>query len=104
MIGVGGYFMITDGSFTPGKLVMFRAYGWRLFGPIQTLARVNDMVQRATAAGRRIFEVLDAPDELPDASDAIDVDEVRGEMELKDVRFSYTRSMAVPAMSSGNGE
>jgi ABC-type multidrug transport system fused ATPase/permease subunit len=92
MIGVGGYFMITDGSFTPGKLVMFRAYWWRLFGPIQTLARVNDMVQRATAAGRRVFEVLDAPDELPDASGAIEVREVRGDMELKDVTFSYRGS------------
>src|SRR5438874_2437287 len=104
MIGVGGYFMITDGSFTPGKLVMFRAYWWRLFGPIQTLARVNDMVQRATAAGKRIFEVLDAPDELPDASDAIDVHDVRGEMELRDVTFSYLHSGVGVPPASGNGE
>ena len=93
MIGVGGYFMIRDGvragSFTPGKLVAFRAYWWRLFGPIQTLARVNDMVQRATAAGRRIFEVLDAPDELPDDADARPIEKVRGEMELQNVSFRY---------------
>ncbi len=50
--------------FTLGTLLAFRAYWWRLFGPVQTLARVNDMVQRAVAAGRRVFEVLDAPDEL----------------------------------------
>ena len=93
MIGVGGYFMIRDGvragSFTPGKLVAFRAYWWRLFGPIQTLARVNDMVQRATAAGRRVFEVLDAPDELPDDADAKPIEHVRGEMELRNVSFRY---------------
>src|SRR5437667_4989324 len=89
MIGVGGYFMITDGSFTPGKLVMFRAYWWRLFGPINTLARVNDMVQRAIAAARRVFEVLDAPDELPDAPDAIVLGELRGAMELRSVSFAY---------------
>ena len=100
MIGVGGYFMIRDGvragSFTPGKLVAFRAYWWRLFGPIQTLARVNDMVQRATAAGRRIFEVLDAPDELPDDADARPIEQVRGEMELRNVSFRY------PGEISGN--
>ncbi len=89
MIGVGGYFMLSDGSFTPGELVAFRAYWWRLFGPIQTLARVNDMVQRATAAGRRVFEVLDAPDELPDAPDAIELNRVVGRMELREVSFSY---------------
>lgn len=89
MIGVGGYYMLTDGSFTPGKLVMFRAYWWRLFGPIQTLARVNDMVQRAVAAGGRVFQVLDAPDEMPDAPDARPIENVIGAMELRGVTFSY---------------
>ena len=89
MIGVGGYSILSGGSFTIGKLLAFRAYWWRLFGPIQTLARVNDMIQRASAAGRRVFEVLDAPDELPDAKDAIAVEHVRGDMELRNVSFSY---------------
>ncbi len=89
MIGVGGYSILTGGSFTLGKLLAFRAYWWRLFGPINTLARVNDMVQRAVAAGRRLFEVLDAPDELPDAPDAVHLDQIRGEMEFRDVSFSY---------------
>ena len=88
MIGVGGFYML-KGSFTPGDVVLFRAYWWRLFGPVQTLARVNDMVQRAVAAARRIFEVLDAPDELPDAPDAVVVDKIRGELELRNVTFAY---------------
>ena len=90
MIGVGGYYMLR-GMFSPGDVVLFRAYWWRLFGPVQTLARVNDMVQRASAAARRIFEVLDAPDELPDATDAKPVETVRGNMELRNVSFSYGR-------------
>ena len=89
MIGMGGYFILKDGSFTVGKLVLFRAYWWRLFGPVQTLARVNDMVQRAMAAARRVFEVLDAPDELPDAQGAVAVERVRGAMELRGVSFTY---------------
>jgi ABC-type multidrug transport system fused ATPase/permease subunit len=88
MIGVGGYYMIY-GSFSPGKLVMFRAYWYRLFGPISTLARVNDMVQRAVAAARRVFAVLDAPEELPDAPDAIPMPTVTGAMQLRNVTFAY---------------
>jgi ATP-binding cassette subfamily B protein len=65
-----------------------------LFGPIQTLARVNDMVQRATAAGRRVFEVLDAPDELPDRSDARAIEGVRGEMEVRGVTFKYASEVS----------
>lgn len=106
MLGVGGYLILTNGGFTVGKLLMFRAYWWRLFGPIQTLARVNDMVQRAVAAGRRVFEVLDAPEELPDAPGARAVDQVRGELELRDVTFAYQAAPAVPApdgAAEGNG-
>jgi ABC-type multidrug transport system fused ATPase/permease subunit len=92
MIGLGGYYMLqTPMRFTPGDAVLFRAYWWRLFGPVQTLARVNDMVQRASAAARRIFEVLDAPDELPDAPDANPVERLTGAMELRDVTFAYDR-------------
>src|SRR4051794_4668763 len=89
MIGVGGYSILSGGGFTVGELLAFRAYWWRLFGPIQTLARVNDMVQRAVAAARRVFEVLDAPDELPDAPDAVELTAVRGAMDLRHVTFAY---------------
>jgi ABC-type multidrug transport system fused ATPase/permease subunit len=91
MIGMGGYLIIEHphGSFTVGTLLMFRAYWWRLFGPVQTLARVNDMVQKARASAARVFEVLDAPDELPDAPDASPVGDVRGAMALRGVSFQY---------------
>jgi ATP-binding cassette subfamily B protein len=91
MIGVGGYLLLRhpNGSFTVGTLLLFRAYWWRLFGPVQTLARVNDLFQRARASGGRVFEVLDAPEELPDLPDAVAIDHVRGAMHLRDVSFRY---------------
>jgi ATP-binding cassette subfamily B protein len=100
MIGLGGYFLIAErdkpNGFTLGTLIMFRAYWWRLFGPVQTLARVNDMVQRAIAAGRRVFEVLDAPDELPDQENATAIEAVQGAMQLQDVTFAYDSSSLNP--------
>lgn len=89
MIGVGGYFYLAGKGFSIGDLIAFRAYWWRLYGPVQTLARVNDMIQRATAAGRRVFEILDAPDELPDAPNAARLEHVRGSLQLDDVTFAY---------------
>jgi ABC-type multidrug transport system fused ATPase/permease subunit len=96
MIGFGGYSILAGKGFTIGKLLAFRAYWWRLFGPVQTLARVNDMIQRATAAGKRVFEVLDAPDELPDAPDAVALEQVEGAMELRNVNFAYRGLGASP--------
>ncbi len=89
MIGLGGYLILTGSSFTVGKLLAFRAYWWRLYGPVQTLARVDDTVQRAGASARRVFEVLDAHDELPDAPDAIELQTVRGDMALERISFRY---------------
>jgi ABC-type multidrug transport system fused ATPase/permease subunit len=94
MIGVGGYSILTGGGFTIGKLLAFRAYWWRLFGPIQTLARVNDMIQRAIAAGKRVFEILDAPDELPDAADAQSLAHFTSAIELREATFSYGKEIA----------
>ena len=90
-LSIGGHVYIQNiwGTFSVGTLLMFRAYWWRLFGPVQTLARVNDMVQRGGAAGRRLFEVMDAPEELPDAPGAISVEKIRGAMQLVDVSFKY---------------
>jgi ATP-binding cassette subfamily B protein len=89
MLGVGGYSILTKGGFKVGMLLAFRAYWWRLFGPVQTLARVDDMVQRALASARRVFEILDAPDELPDDATAAALGRVTGAMELRDVTFRY---------------
>ncbi len=96
MIGVGGYLMLQrNAAFTVGDLVVFRSYWWRLFGPIQTLARLNDMVQRANAACRRVFDVLDAPEELPEPADARAVGRVSGAMQLRGVSFRYPTGDAV---------
>jgi ABC-type multidrug transport system fused ATPase/permease subunit len=75
-------------------LLAFRAYWWRLFGPVQTLARVNDTVQRAMASARRVFELLDAPDEMPDAPNAEILDHVRGGISLENVTFRYPNEVS----------
>ncbi len=103
MIGLGGYLILAGKGFTLGKLLLFRSYWWRLFGPVQTLARVNDMVQRASAAARRVFEVLDAPDEMPDDADARPLTQIVGEMKLEGVKFSYGRTGHQPLPDSAPG-
>lgn len=89
MIGVGAYFVLR-GEFTIGGLVAYRGYWWQLFAPVFSLAQVNEMIQRAIAAASRVFEVLDAPEEVTDAPDAIVVDTVRGHIRFDRVSFAYT--------------
>ena len=70
-------------------MVSFYMYISRFFNPIQTLAEQFDMLQRSFAAAEKIFTVLDMTPELTDAPDAIDLPELRGEIEFRDVWFSY---------------
>ncbi len=70
-------------------IVSFYMYISRFFNPIQTLAEQFDMLQRSFAAAEKIFTILDMVPEVQDAEDAIELDEIKGEIEFKDVWFCY---------------
>ena len=87
-IGYGAW-LILHGQFTVGGLVAYRGYGRYFFGPIDDLTQINDTVQRAVAAGNRIFAVLDAPVTVTDAPGALDLPPISGEIVFEDVSFCY---------------
>ena len=76
-------------AITSGVLVTFYMYISRFFNPIQTLAEQFDMLQRSFASAEKIFTIMDMVPEVVDAQDAIELNEIRGEIEFKDVWFSY---------------
>src|SRR5262249_52114608 len=68
-IGYGGW-LVLHGEFTIGGLLAYRGYWWQLFSPVNSLATINELLQRANAAGARVFELLDAPESITDARNA----------------------------------
>ena len=70
-------------------VVSFYMYISRFFNPIQTLAEQFDMLQRSFASAEKIFSILDMVPEVVDEEDAIELDEIKGEIEFKDVWFAY---------------
>ncbi len=70
-------------------MVSFYMYISRFFNPIQTLAEQFDMLQRSFAAAEKIFTILDMAPEIVDEPDAIELPELRGEIEFRDVWFCY---------------
>ena len=72
-----------------GILVAFYQYISRFFNPIQTLAEQFDMLQQSFAGAEKIFGILDMVPEVVDEEDAIELEEIRGEIEFKDVWFAY---------------
>lgn len=70
-------------------MVSFYMYISRFFNPIQTLAEQFDMLQRSFAAAEKIFTIMDMEPEVVDEPDAMELSELRGEIEFKDVWFCY---------------
>ena len=70
-------------------MVAFYMYISRFFNPIQTLAEQFDMLQKSFASSEKIFSILDMVPEVVDEPDAMDLPEIKGEIEFKDVWFAY---------------
>ena len=91
-IGCKGY--IRDTTFlgqtiTSEIVVAFYMYISRFFNPIQALAEQFDMLEQSFAAAEKIFTILDMVPEVVDSPDAIELEEIKGEIEFKDVWFAY---------------
>jgi ABC-type multidrug transport system fused ATPase/permease subunit len=74
---------------TLGVLVAFLSYVTRFFQPIQELSRLFTTLQSAMAGGEQVLNLLDTPAEVADLPGAIDLPEVRGQVELEQVSFRY---------------
>ena len=72
-----------------GVIVSFYMYISKFFNPIQTLAEQFDMLQRSFASAEKIFTILDMVPEVVDEEDVMELEEIRGEIEFKDVWFAY---------------
>ncbi len=90
----GGKGYIQDSVFlgqviTSGTVVTFYLYISKFFNPIQTLAEQFNALQSAFASAEKIFTIMDMMPEIVDEPDAIELDEIRGEIEFKNVWFAY---------------
>ena len=94
LLYIGGKGCIQDRTFlgqtiTSGILVSFYMYISKFFNPIQALAEQFDQLQRSFASAEKIFTIMDMVPEVQDEPDAIELDEIKGEIEFRDVWFSY---------------
>ncbi|MBQ6184071.1 MAG: ABC transporter ATP-binding protein [Clostridia bacterium] len=93
---LGGKGYINNTSFlgqfiTSGTIVTFYLYISRFFTPIQSLAEQFNWLQSAFASAEKIFTIFDIEPEIVDSPDAIELENVKGDIEFKDVWFCYVK-------------
>lgn len=88
VVGYGGYLAL-NGLVTVGVIVAFVQYVRRFFEPVRAIAMIWANLQSAIAGAERIFELLDTPPAIVDASDAVELATIAGRVAFEDVCFEY---------------
>lgn len=100
----GGH-QVIDGDITPGTLVALGLYTVRIYMPLTSLSNARVDIMQAFVSFERVFEVLDTPNVIQDADDAIDLPgPARGEIRFQDVTFRYPDPAEGTPESLGGGE
>ena len=95
LVCVFGSMLFLRGQIGLGDLSSFVQYSRRFSGPINEVANIIAELQSAFAAAERVFALIDAQPEPADAPDAQVLHDVSGDVELKDVDFSYIKDTPI---------
>jgi ATP-binding cassette subfamily B protein len=92
---LGGH-LVLRGAFTVGTLVAFTGYLVQLYGPLMALTNARVDFATSMVSFERVFEVMDLPVEIQDASEALSPEPVRGRVTFEGVSFSYLENEGEP--------
>ena len=95
LVTVVGAMMILGGELLVGDLQAFIRYLRQLSDPINETVSIVNVLQSTMAAAERIFEVLDADEEIPEREPPVIPPESRGAVEITDVHFGYEPGIEV---------
>ena len=89
LISVFGALLYLAGSMSIGNISSFVLYSRKFSGPINEAANIFSELQSALAAAERVFRLIEEAPEPADGENAIELDKVRGAVELDHVQFGY---------------
>lgn len=89
-VGIFGALTAISGSLSVGQLSCFLTYANQYTKPFNEVTGVLTQLQTAIAAAGRVFEVLEAENEVPDLSDSLYIGESKGNVKIENVSFSYS--------------
>ncbi|MDR2886286.1 MAG: ABC transporter ATP-binding protein/permease [Rikenellaceae bacterium] len=94
----GGSLVIADKISVAGFLAYLGIFS-QLTRPVRAITDAFSNINQGIAAGERVFELLDAKSEITDAADAVELKDFTGEIEFRDVRFSYETKEVIKGIS-----
>jgi ATP-binding cassette, subfamily B, multidrug efflux pump len=93
LIAVIGGLLVTRGSIAIGDVQAFIQYGRQFSMPITQLSGIANVIQLTIVSAERVFELIDEPEETPDAEDAKVIASPRGAVQFDNVSFRYQETV-----------
>jgi ATP-binding cassette, subfamily B, bacterial len=81
---------VLRGRLTLGELMAFFGYLWMFYGPLASLPQFTNWLTAFATQANRIFEILDTPAAIGEASHPVRLEPMRGEIRFENVSFGYT--------------
>lgn len=88
-VAVAGSYYIIQGTLLLGNLQAFIQYVWQVSQPMGQITQLSSVIQSATAATKRVFEILDEPEEIINEVDIPLPEVIEGNVTFENVSFSY---------------
>ena len=95
LVTVFGALLYLKGTLSIGNISSFVQYSRKFSGPINEVANIAGEIQSALAAAERVFRVLNEEEEVADVYGAMELDQVKGHVELDHVSFGYNANAPI---------
>lgn len=95
VVCVLGGFLVVKGSLNIGGIQAFIQYMKNFGQPIQQLANISSVLQSLAASSERVFEFLGEEEETEDVTKPVAIENVRGNVEFKNVHFGYNKDKII---------
>lgn len=88
LVVLGGI-LVMDNNMSIGTLVAFSGYVWMLIWPMRMLGWLTNLIAQSNASVKKIMNIMKVEPEIKDSEKAVRLDEVKGDIEFKNVSFKY---------------
>jgi ATP-binding cassette subfamily B protein len=95
LVALAGGWLSLQGTIDVGTVASFFIFARMFARPLNQFAQILNMALQAAAGANRVFEILDQQPEIVDRPDAHDLDEIRGDVEMEHVDFSYVPGVPI---------
>jgi len=89
IIGYGGHLVLIEKSLSPSVFMTFIALAYNVLTPAKNIAKAGYAIRRGLASAERVFEIMEAPDRIPEKPDALPKKSFDDKIELRNVWFRY---------------